>query len=308
MTGRNRNFLGDFVPEWCALAALALADALLAAHAHINFAPTPGAYWLIPPLLVAAFFVRQRFSRLGLALDYCALLVAADTAIRVLTYVTSALAGPLWDAQFAAMDRALGFDWIAYFHFVVDHPQIGAVLGFLYYRIGLIAVGFFVLMCWRANKGRMREIFWLLLTASVLTAIIAQMLPVLGPFHAYGLAESCGPFVLELERLRAGLHPAFPLGSLQGVVQCPSFHTTLALGLVYAFRGMGMTAKTINILCVMILFGVPVFGGHYLVDMIGGALVLAMSLAVTKAAPLAARKLIAGYALPGSAARYGDAY
>jgi len=95
---------------------------------------------------------------------------------------------------------------------------------------------------------------------------------------------------------------------LQGVVQCPSFHTTLALGLVYAFRGMVRTAKTINILCAMILFGVPVFGGHYLVDMIGGTLVLVMSLAVTRAAPLAARRLSAGYALPKYAAKSAGAY
>jgi hypothetical protein len=301
-----RLFRSDFAPEWGAALALVLADLLLSLHAGVHFQFTPGAYWIVPPLLAAAALARRHgHRRIVLLLDYFALLIVTDTAVRVATYAASAMGGTLWDARLMAADRALGFDWLAYFHFVVEHPQIGAPLGFLYYRIGLFAIGFFVLMSATGNTTRMRETYWLLFVASLLTTLGAAAMPVLGPYHTYGLEGCCGHFVQELERLRSGSPAAYPLGGLQGVIQCPSFHTTLALALMYAFRGTGRIGATVNILNVLILLAVPVFGGHYVMDMIAGAGVMLASLAIVRG--FAKWKASAASASPVSAAAFADA-
>jgi hypothetical protein len=296
----------EFVPEWCAVGALLLADALLCARAGLHFRLTPGAYWLAPLLVAAAILLRRKSRRIALLLDYFALLIVTDVAVRMVTYAASVFGGPLWDTRLAAADHALGFDWLTWFHFVLNHPQLGGVLALLYYRIGLAAILFLAVMSLAGHAARMRETFWLLFLASLMTAAGAALMPVLGPFHTYNLSAACGPFVLVLEHLRAGQDLNFPLGALQGVIQCPSFHTTLALALIYAFRGTGVLGKTVTILNVMLLFGVPVFGGHYLTDMLAGTAVMLMSLTLVKG--FAKLRASAASASPGYAAVSGGAY
>ena len=54
--------------------------------------------------------------------------MAASTAIRVLSYLCLASAGPLADSRLMAMDRALCFYWLAGYRFVHAHPGLMAVL------------------------------------------------------------------------------------------------------------------------------------------------------------------------------------
>ena len=58
--------------------------------------------------------------------------MAASTAIRVLSYLCLASAGPLADSRLMAMDRALCFYWLAGYRFVHAHPALTAVLGLAY--------------------------------------------------------------------------------------------------------------------------------------------------------------------------------
>jgi hypothetical protein len=300
MRGAEQAIQQRFVPEWCAAGALVLADCALLRLSGVRLVPSLGAYLLVPLLIVAA---RAARGRVALALDFLALLIVTDTAVRAATYAASAMAGPLWDARVAAADSALGFDWKRWFDFVTGHPGIGLALGFLYYRIGLIALLLAGLLAWRRDAQRLREMWWLLFLSSLLTVLGAYLLPVLGPYHTYNLSAHCGPFILELERLRAGRDLVFPLGALQGVIQCPSFHTTLALALAYGFRGTGRIGIVAAQLSLLLLLGVPVFGGHYLTDMLAGAGVMALSLGLVRGW----KKISAGYAWPKSAARYAGA-
>ena len=62
------------------------------------------------------------------------------------------------------------------------------------------------------------------------------------------------------------------LSSLTGVVSFPSFHTTMALAYAYGFRRAGAIGWIVGALNFVMLFSIPFFGGHYLVDMIAGVL------------------------------------
>ena len=69
----------------------------------------------------AAFALRRG----GLMAEYFALTLAASTAVCVLSYLCLASAGPLVDSRLMAMDRMLGFDWLAGYRFVHAHPAPG---------------------------------------------------------------------------------------------------------------------------------------------------------------------------------------
>jgi hypothetical protein len=277
-----------FVPEWLAVAGLCLLDILLLPRSGIHFAITGhDGYFLIPILFVIALTTRKLGGRrTGFIVEFLALMLAAATVLAVLTYMGTALSAPLMDRQFQSADRALGFDWLAWFDFVTSRPALAAVMKFAYFGLGYEALYFALLMGMMDETARPREIFWLLLIACVITCIGGWAAPALGPFATYGLQQSYGAFVPEIEHLRSGHDMTFALGQLQGVVAFPSFHTTMALGMAYAFRKTGVIGWLIAAINLVVLLAVPVFGGHYLVDMIAGACVFVLALAVVRWAPL----------------------
>ena len=82
--------------------------------------------------------------------------------------------------------------------------------------------------------------------------------------------------------IRSGQWTVFDLSRAEGIVNFPSFHTTLAILFVYAVRRHGWAlAIFVPLNAVMIASTVPV-GGHYLVDLPAGAGVAAASIAATR--------------------------
>jgi membrane-associated phospholipid phosphatase len=84
--------------------------------------------------------------------------------------------------------------------------------------------------------------------------------------------------------LRDGNPSAFDLSHLQGLISFPSYHTVLAVLLTHAHRRSKLLIPIAAINGVMLL-SIPPFGGHYLTDMIGGAIVALLAIAATSAAP-----------------------
>ncbi|HUC69964.1 MAG TPA: phosphatase PAP2 family protein, partial [Stellaceae bacterium] len=62
-----------------------------------------------------------------------------------------------------------------------------------------------------------------------------------------------------------------------------SYHTVLAVLLTYAHRRSSLLAPVALVNAVM-LFSVPSFGGHYLIDIIAGIIVAMLAIAATTAA------------------------
>ena len=288
-----------FAPEWLGVALLVPLDALLASWAGFRFSlDLHDANMIAMPLLAAAIALRKfGGQRGGVMLEFFALMLAAGPLLTVMTYVGLAQSGSFWDARFLLADRALGFDWLGWFHFVTRHGAVAAVLSFLYVSLTYQAVYFTLLMGLMSAAGRMKEIFWLLLFALVLTALFCWLMPAMGPYQTFAL-QSYGPFLPEIARLHASHGLAISLAQLQGVVTFPSFHTTMALAMIYAFRRTGIIGWGIALANGVLLLGVPVYGGHYLVDMIAGTGVFVLALAAVRlAARLKLRKPAPGIAM-----------
>ncbi len=281
--GRGKpHFTSEFVPEWCAIAALALLDALWAAHIHLSFtAAGRGLLLLAIALSVTAGFRLLRLRRGALMAEYFAVSMAASTAICVLSYLCLASAGPLADSRLMAMDRALGFDWLAGYRFVHAHPGLTLVLGLAYGSLMVQGLYFCLLHGLMDNKQRLRDMFWLFLASGALACLGTLLLPALGPSKFYNIQTTSG-FVPVMQHLLSGRDLSFSLAEMTGVVSFPSFHTSMALAYCWAFRKTGVIGMGIMALNLVMLCAVPFFGGHYLVDMVAGAAAMLLSLALVK--------------------------
>lgn len=277
--GKSRRIV-EFVPEWGALGLLALLIAAWANQIGFHLTVTRNDFYGLGILLAAMLALRLFWmARGGMMAEFCALSLVAGAMVCVLSYLCLASSGALIDDRLLAMDRALGFDWLAGYRFVQARPWLSSILRFAYYSPMLQAFYFCVLLGLMNRKGRMREMFWLVLLSGLCACLGALLAPALGPFHRFGIITP-DSFLPQMQQLIDGRDRNFAFAHLTGVVSFPSFHTSMALGYAWGFRRTGPAGWAIAALNLVMLLSVPFFGGHYLVDMIAGATAMLMALAL----------------------------
>ncbi len=276
----------EFVPEWSAIALLALVDAVWAAQVGLTFTGAARDF-LVPALAIALMAGFRLFAvrRAALIAEYFLLSLVASLAICALSYLCLASSRALADAQLAAIDQLLGFDWLAGYRFVKAHPALSALLGMAYGSLVYQGLYLSLLLGLMGQKQRLREMFWLFLASGGLACAGTLWLPALGPSRHFNIETTTG-FVPVMEHLLSGHDLNFALTGMTGVVSFPSFHTSMALAYGWAFRKCGAIGIAMAVLNIIMLCAVPFFGGHYLVDMIAGAATMLLSLALVKSMPL----------------------
>jgi membrane-associated phospholipid phosphatase len=274
----------DFVPEWCAIGALALLDIALLCFSPVTFVVKPNdlVFLALGPCMMLALRAAG-FGRGALIAEHISLMFLSSAAVCVLSYLCVAASGPLADPGLLAMDRALGFDWLANHLFVDAHPGLKRVLQFAYDSPFLQCIYFSILFGLMRDKDRLRGLFRLFFFGGLTACLGGLLLPALGPSKFFG---HNAVFVPVIERLMGGHDLTFTLSGMTGVVSFPSFHTVAALVLIWGFRGTGIIGWFIAGLNLLVLCSVPYCGGHYLTDMIAGAGVAALSIAFINGAPV----------------------
>jgi len=191
----------------------------------------------------------------------------------ILDYLLVSTNAPLVDAALARWDNALGFDWVGHGRWLHQHRWLEQLLGWAYMSL---LVQFAVVIIYLGFTGRYRELsdFCGVL---VLTTVIGDVVSVLWPAagaskHFAAQLVSDVSMLSDFEPLRNGMLRSIPVDAVQGLVSIPSFHTILALLFMNAMRGTRLALPFV-LLNTLVLLSTPRFGGHYLVDMIGGVVV-----------------------------------
>ncbi len=70
---------------------------------------------------------------------------------------------------------------------------------------------------------------------------------------------------------------------MQGIVTLPSYHTVIAILLIYVYRN-NKFFLSLGVINGLMLLSIPSEGGHYLIDMIMGGMVAALSIVIVKSA------------------------
>jgi membrane-associated phospholipid phosphatase len=188
---------------------------------------------------------------------------------------------PLLDPQFTRMDAALGFNWTACFLWIKSSSVLTRYILSHAYNSMIVQIffslGFFAVI---KRSDRNRELLWIGMLSGLITVSLSGLLPALGPYVNGDMPK----WSAVLLSVRDGSLTNLELAKLTGLVAFPSFHTVVAILLVYVHRPPLRTFIPVAIWNALMLIAIPFAGHHYLVDMIAGTAVAAISILIVQTA------------------------
>jgi hypothetical protein len=184
---------------------------------------------------------------------------------------------PFIDQALAQIDSGLGFNWIQYFEWHVNHPFFGmacrmAYLCWPYYALFVVVV--------LAADQRIPTLVRFLIASTVSLSIvylIAIVTPSYGAYVQHGMKASLHPgFMVQFsdykatyDALRAGIVDIYADVIPSGAISFPSFHTTTVI--LYVWAAWNTPVRWITLVVQSLCFlTIPVQGAHFLTDMIAG--------------------------------------
>ena len=267
---------------WLAVTGISLRTDLLSGRILLLAALAAG-------VLASAFLlpggtrVADYAERIGLVVQGLVFVNVAWMACHVLNYVSMTTAIPYADAMLASWDAALGFDWLAYFRLVVAMPVTSEALRFsynLFMPAALISVAVLALSGDLRRCGFLIEAFFI---TAVCCIAVGMFFPAEGaPMHFLRgsvpdseLLAHPGLYHLDaLQSLRSRSVTSLDPQNLPGLVTFPSFHTAGGIVIAVSFWRTLWFWPAGGYALVMIA-STPIFGAHYLVDLIAGTAVAA---------------------------------
>jgi hypothetical protein len=203
---------------------------------------------------------------------------AALAALVPLTYLAALSGAPLLDAELARLDQQwFGFEWYSAAQWVTDHPALDMILRAAYYSTLAQAVVVMLIGSITRTTERNGDIIWPFCIGILLTAAVFVFTPALGHPGHIGMEH-----IDRLVMIRAGKWTEFDYGQIVGIINFPSFHTTLAILFIYAVRRHRWALAASVPLNLLMIAATPSVGGHYLMDLPPGAAVAAAAIATSR--------------------------
>jgi hypothetical protein len=205
-------------------------------------------------------------------------LIVALKAFTPLTYLAAASGYPLVDGELTRLDAiALGFNWNAEANWVASHPTLDWLPQQAYFSLYYQGAFVFLLGSVRHPGDRNGELIWQFCISLALTCAVFAFTPALG--H---VAHAGTGWLKTLIMIRSGEWATLDFSRVEGIISFPSFHTTLAILLVYAVRHHRWALAVLVPLNMLLIMATLSVGGHYLVDLPAGAAVAVVSIAATR--------------------------
>jgi hypothetical protein len=219
------------------------------------------------------------------------------------SYLATGLAWPMRDAELAAIDRALGFDWRAFLNFTNSYPVVSWTLRTAYHTAAAQIVLIYLLLSFTRRACRLYEFLANLAVSSLLTGLLMALVPAEGAYAHYRPAP--GEFNhysadagmwhhALLTELRTQAAPVLDFATAQGLVTFPSFHTALAIITWFAVRDVRYLSPLVAALNITVIVATLPEGGHHLVDPLVGAAIAAAAIMFVSSWPLARRSANVG--------------
>jgi hypothetical protein len=228
----------------------------------------------------------------GMALA-SAFLIAFTVPVAVLHFLAAGLGLPFIDDALARFEAGLGFDWTAHVAYLAQHPTLSWCLAVAYHssgpQVGLVVIA----LSATRRLGRLWAYTRLFAATLLCVIVLAALLPALGPYAHYaprvvpsepletvGALWHLGP----VARLRAGTLDTLALGDLRGLATFPSFHVCLAILTAWALAPVPLLGPLALLLNAAVIVATIGSGGHYLPDVLAGALLAGVALACRRRA------------------------
>jgi membrane-associated phospholipid phosphatase len=324
MNGQVRFAWRAFNLNWLPVALLVVA--LFYATACADFSVEPNAFCitiavglLLALIAYGSALIKPRFAdpKLVFWFGATAQVIVSAAIVGPLSYVANALNWPLQDQALLLIDRAMGLDPESIAAFANDHSWLMKYLNIGYGLIKWPLLGIPIILSMTLRFVRLQQFVLALNIALAVTVVISVFVPAVGTY--YGLNESpTERFPLidsnnyiaqfrDISALRDGSLRHLELFKLAGIVSFPSFHTASGVLYVWALWPVrGFRWATVGVNAWMIV-ATPLIGAHYIIDIVGGAVVAAGCVLLAKylfrcrpiVSPLS-KKVCPGGTLPAS--------
>jgi membrane-associated phospholipid phosphatase len=224
--------------------------------------------------------------------ETCALFafwIAMFSVLLPASYVAAGLGWPLIDDALIVMDKAVGFDWIAFQRWTDETPAVANIfMQFYKFSVVQIPLAVFCLAA-RRELGRLDVYFTGLLISAIATIVLSGVLPSLGAHPAYGFEPNKAGAIVRLVDVVHYLPDVLALrsgalrhldGHFSGIITFPSFHTVMAVTAAWAtwhVRWLGVVNAAVAV--IVLVTTLPI-GGHHLMDVVGGVGISAVAIYV----------------------------
>ncbi len=204
----------------------------------------------------------------------------------MLTQIVGSFNFPLTDKYLASFDRMLGFDWPSAMAAFAELPEWVSIASTNLYGSSIyftILVALFLIFT-RQNR-RLDEFVTFFILTGIITIIISGFAPAESAYEYFKLDAAIydrlspvvgNGYMNDFYALRDGSLRELKVIETQGIISFPSFHTINALLLIYVMRGNGLLFAITAVWNIGIVITTPFDGAHYITDVIGGGLVLAL--------------------------------
>jgi membrane-associated phospholipid phosphatase len=215
------------------------------------------------------------------------LIVLATVLAGAAATIGLSLRFPVTDKVFGDFDRAMGLDIAAYVDLLSRFPTAASILKWLYESTGMAIIAIVFHLGLGGRLSRLAEFAFLMTTTIVATCAIGIQLPSRSSLIEAGvsaetlssLPKGLGVYYMnQFELWYAGPPRVFSFQTLIGVVQIPSFHTVMVLLCVWTYRDRPVALGLWLIYAALIGISILPCGGHYILDIIGGAVLLVLAI------------------------------
>ena len=251
-------------------------------------------YGALLGLLVASHFIytlRRPNEVISLVTGSAALMIAAALLAGIIANAGLRLRYPLVDGPLARFDLAMGIDTPAVVLAIADRPWLADLLGRAYVSVFPLAFATAIWLSVRREKRLLWELTLGFAAGIVGAAIVSVFFPALGNIAHAGLQDLAGTrlpqgsgvyFLEAVHRYRDGSDPLLDVRKLEGVVCFPSFHAVMAVAVAYALRTTRWLAWPMGCWCALVVVSTVPNGGHYVGDLLGGAMLWIATLALAR--------------------------
>ncbi len=227
------------------------------------------------------------------ALIAAAQLIAFAAVAAPLSYVAASAALPLWDSEFAALDRRLGFDWMSWLDAMNAAPLLHRTLALAYASFALQATAIVLVLAAAGHALRLRVFMLSFVLTTLMTIGLSTLMPAQGVWGHLDLSSVNSPAIVPVTRdlplpvffgLRDGTLRQLVAEGADGIISFPSLHAALGLLFLLALWPVRYVGGIAALLNVAMIAATPVDGSHYFCDVIAGLAIALLSwLAVQRA-------------------------
>lgn len=207
---------------------------------------------------------------------YSALWLILPVAGVHLSYLAVLSGMPLQSETFAAMDKAIGFDWATWARFVIAHPWLEWVTERAYLSHSFQPFVAVIIVTLFGPVGRNAQLIVATLIALTIVIFISSLVPSVQPALAHGIE-------MPADRVFAALREGrlYDL-SYVGLINFPSFHAAMAVLFTAVYLGMPRFFWPAALLNSVMLLSIPYTGDHYLVDVPPGMAIAALAVVLAR--------------------------